>query len=90
MIAGIEPSNSMLITLMIQTKHVLYLKRAAEDTQSIKEWVHFGVDFIKIEGKEYFLKGKIYKGCPKRLWIRQFNIKEKFYLSNILTHLLLQ
>ena len=56
-IAGIEPSNSLLITLMIQTEHVRYLKKAAEGKDCIREWVHFGVDFITIGGEDYFLTG---------------------------------
>ena len=58
-IAGIEPSNSLLITLMIRNEHIKYIKRAAERKDCISEWIHFGVDTITIEGKEYSLTGNL-------------------------------
>ena len=77
MIAGIEPSSSLLITLMIQTDHVQYIKRAAESKKCIHEWTNFGVDFITIDGKQFFLTGKLF-------FVQTFSYVSFLYYATIL------
>lgn len=52
-IAGIEPSSSILITLMIPDAFVEYMRQGAEKSECIKEWTYFGVDYIQIENTKY-------------------------------------
>ena len=57
-IAGIEPSSSILITLMIPDAFVEYMRQGAEKSECIKEWTYFGVDYIQIENTKYSIPGK--------------------------------
>lgn len=56
-IAGIMPSSSILITLMIPETFVKYLRQGIENSDCINEWTYFGVDYIRIDSIEYRLTG---------------------------------
>ena len=59
-IAGVEPSFSLLITLMIPEASVIMLERLLEDHTYAKEMKELGIDFIEID-KVYSVGGKYNK-----------------------------
>lgn len=52
-ITGIEPSSSLLITIIVPESFVGYLRRSITEPQCIKEWTSLGVDYILIDNRKY-------------------------------------
>ena len=59
-IAGIEPSTSLLVTLMVPSKFVAYLEMAMTKEDPIATFTNLGVDMVSINDKIYNLHGKFH------------------------------
>lgn len=57
-IAGIEPSSSLIITFMIPVRFVKYLEAAIEKRTPAKELTDFGIDMIQLNDKTVNLHGR--------------------------------
>ena len=56
-IAGIEPSTSLLVTLMVPSRFIAYLKMALKKTESMETLSNQGVDIVTIDENIYNLRG---------------------------------
>ena len=56
-IAGIEPTGSLLVTLMVPTRFVAYLEMALTKTDPIGKLTNLGVDMVSIDKTVYKLYG---------------------------------
>ena len=57
-IAGIEPSSSLLITFMIPERFIKYLEAALNKKPVVKELTHMGIDIVRIGDKAVNIYGR--------------------------------
>ena len=67
-IAGIEPTGSLLVTLMVPSRFVAYLEMALTKTDPVRKLTNIGVDIVSIDETVYSLHGMFL--CLKKYKIR--------------------
>ena len=57
-IAGIEPSSSLLFTIMVPERFLKYFEAALHKEPALKELTNLGIDIVRIGDKVINIHGK--------------------------------
>ena len=78
-IAGIEPSSSILVTLMVPEMFITYFEAALSKDVAVKELTDLGIDIIRMGDKVVNIHGTI---CMSLVWLKSFNVINLFMVDD--------